>query len=336
MSAPRELNHTNDFVILTVDVADSPIAELRLSEIYDVETSTMKDDYLLVLQDYIALQLEDTVGLGDRFKFRLLDSCFIPLHCRANGDVVSLRKPAMERLIRQTLQSRLDTRSSISVSILIKFKTPGFRVPRRLNESLRIPPKIGDIASTSIFGGSHSMLDKEWVCEHISDLNVEPVTCHVDFTHNNQHVVTGMAKDGMEHSDSSPLIRFQDLNDDDPLAATSDFGVTCNLVADNFIPYGVSRSPTELCDNVVDTERGDLNARKGNLSTIPLLQVKSNNCKHPHHVHMAIGAFLPVVVKCSHALWMPNATKMRQLCRSMLMMYRPIDRGRQLQRPVHC
>jgi hypothetical protein len=63
MSAPQELNHPNDFVILTVDVADSPIAELRLSEIYDVETSTMNDDYLLVVQNYIALQHSNSVCL---------------------------------------------------------------------------------------------------------------------------------------------------------------------------------------------------------------------------------------------------------------------------------
>jgi hypothetical protein len=145
MSAPRELNHPDDFVILTVDVADSPMAELRLSEIYDVQTFTMNDNYLLVLQDYIALQLEAAFGLCDRFKFCLLGSRFIPLHCRANGDIVSLRKPALERLIRQTLQSRLNNCKPASVPILIQFKTPGFRVPRRLHESLCIPPKIGGV-----------------------------------------------------------------------------------------------------------------------------------------------------------------------------------------------
>jgi hypothetical protein len=146
MSAPRELNHPDDFVILTVDVADSPIAELRLSEIYDVKTSTMNDDYLLVFKEYVALQLKATFGLCDRYKLRLLDSHVIPLHCRANGDVVSLRKPAMERLIRQTLQSRLDICSPVSASILIQFKTPGLRIPRRLHDSPCIPPKIGGVA----------------------------------------------------------------------------------------------------------------------------------------------------------------------------------------------
>jgi hypothetical protein len=134
---------------LTVDVSDSPIAELRLLEIYNVETSTMNDDYLHVLQDYIALQLKATFGLCNRFKFRLLGSRFIPLHCRANGDRASFRKPAMERLIRQTLQNRLDICSPTSVSILIQFKTPGLRIPRRLHESLCIPPKIGGEKGTT-------------------------------------------------------------------------------------------------------------------------------------------------------------------------------------------
>ena len=137
-----------------MDVADSPIVELRLSEIYDVETSTINDDYLLVLQDYVALQLNATFGLCDWLKLRLLGSRFIPLHCRENGDIVSLRKPAMERLIRQTLQSRLDVRSPVSVPILIQFKTPGLMLSRRLNEPSRILRKISnnDVALAATYG----------------------------------------------------------------------------------------------------------------------------------------------------------------------------------------
>lgn len=81
MSAPQELSHPDDFVTLMVDVADSPKAELQLSEIYDVETSTMNDDYVIVLQDYVALQLKTTVGLCDLSKIRLLSSRLILLHC---------------------------------------------------------------------------------------------------------------------------------------------------------------------------------------------------------------------------------------------------------------
>jgi hypothetical protein len=179
MSAPRELNHPDDFVILTVNVADSPIAELRLSEIFDVEASTIYDNYLLVLQDYVALQLKATFGLCDRFKFRLLGSRFIPLHCREDGDIVSLRKPALERLIRQTIQNRVDALRPVSVSILVQFKMSGFRIPRRLHDSARIPSKISRMGSNSSSGREH--MTAATFLQRALDLpcvSAEPVTLH--------------------------------------------------------------------------------------------------------------------------------------------------------------
>jgi hypothetical protein len=304
MSAPRELNHPDDFVVLTVDVADSPIADLRLSEIYDVETSTINDDYLLVLQNYVALQLKATSGLCDRFKLHLLDSRFIPLFCRANGDIVSFRKPAMERLIRHTLQCRLDTCSPVSVSIFIQFKTPGLKIPRRLHKSPRIPPKIGGIASTRNFGGSHSMLDAERACAtFISDLNVEPVTPHVAIAqHNNKHIVTGIVKDSTEHSESSPPIRLLDSNNDGPPTVTTAICGTCNLVSGNLIVRSIKSNQPECLPHYKHGTRFDgdvfyLNIEPGDVSGVTTELVKVN---------------------------------VIQLCRSALMMYRPIDRGRQL------
>ena len=407
MSAPRELNHPDDFVILTVDVADSPVAELRLSEIYDVETSTMNDDYLLVLQDYVALQLKATFGLCDRFKLLLMDSRFIPLHCRANGDFVSSRKPAMERLIRQTLQSRHDTRKPVSVSILIQFKTPGFRIPRRLHESPRIPSKIGGIASTSNVGCiNHPTLDAKGSCALIPDLNVEPVAPHASCVNNKKHVVPGMIKVGMEHSDSGSPTRFHDSNNEVPLTVTTDIdGTCCNLVPGNIIlhsiksnrpeyqtrrkcdsvfdgnafdsiaPDAVSRVPTELCNDVVGTGQGGFGTRLLAMSVMnpfstgvavihptlvtsqltfsdkridvpasagvlcrPLMLQQRNNSADSEvpgadpEGHQSFDA-----IKRSYVLWISNAIIMRQRCWSMLMMFRPIDRGRHLRRrPQHC
>ena len=91
MSVPREWNHPKDFVILTVDVEDSPIAELPLTEIYNVEASTLNDDYLLVFQDIIKLQLESTYGLGDRLRCQdgivcpALRMCHVAKQTKCNG-----------------------------------------------------------------------------------------------------------------------------------------------------------------------------------------------------------------------------------------------------------
>ncbi|KAI2512050.1 hypothetical protein MHU86_2338 [Fragilaria crotonensis] len=94
MSVFEESNHEDDFVILTVDIDDCPIAELPLTEIYDVSTSLLKDDYLDTLRKYITQQLEDTAWLEDQSVSPLFDAGFATFHRRANGDILSLRKPA--------------------------------------------------------------------------------------------------------------------------------------------------------------------------------------------------------------------------------------------------
>ncbi|KAI2502136.1 hypothetical protein MHU86_12366 [Fragilaria crotonensis] len=66
MSVFEESNHDDDFVILTVDIDDCPIAELPLTEIYDVTSSHLKNDYLDTLRAYITQQLKDTTWLEDQ------------------------------------------------------------------------------------------------------------------------------------------------------------------------------------------------------------------------------------------------------------------------------
>jgi hypothetical protein len=66
MSVFEETNHDDDFVILNVDIDDCPIAELPLTEIYDVTSLLLNDNYLETLRTYILQQLEDTPWLEDQ------------------------------------------------------------------------------------------------------------------------------------------------------------------------------------------------------------------------------------------------------------------------------
>jgi hypothetical protein len=213
MSALRELNHPDDFVILTIDVADSPSAKLRLTEIYNVETSTLNDDYLLVLQDYITQQLENTHGLGKLSRSRLLDARICTKHCRDNGVLVSLRKPATERLIQQTIRGRLDVIHPVSVSILIQFKTPGFRIPRRVHESTCIvPPKIHEKGRTPSDVGSHATVTPSW--STVVDIPDKPVTSQVTQVNNNQLVVVQCpsSNNGIASQHGCPLLGVKEYH----------------------------------------------------------------------------------------------------------------------------
>jgi hypothetical protein len=139
-----------------------------------------------------------------------------------------------------------------------------------LNESLRIPPKIGDIASTSSVGDSHlPTFDTEWACAYIPDLNIEPVT---------PHVVTGMIKDGKEQYDSGSAIRFQDLNNDGPLTMTTDIGGTCNLVAGNFIMRSIKSNLPEYLPRCMRGTSFDDNACDVNISPDVVSGVTTERC----------------------------------------------------------
>jgi hypothetical protein len=143
MSVFEESNHEDDFVTLTVDIDDCPIAELPLTEIYDVSTSLLKNDYLDTLRAYITQQLEDTAWLEDQSVSPLFDAGFTTFHRRANGDILSLRKPALLRLVRQTLRSRSGASQPVSIPILIRFMIPESGLPTRENRSTTVPSMIG-------------------------------------------------------------------------------------------------------------------------------------------------------------------------------------------------
>ncbi|KAI2502138.1 hypothetical protein MHU86_12368 [Fragilaria crotonensis] len=148
-----------------------------------------------------------------------------------------------------------------------------------------------------------------------------------------------------------------------------------NAFDSNISPDAVSRVTTELCNDVVGTGLGgvgthllamsvmspfstgvaaihptlvtsqlnfsdkriDVTASAGVLCRPLMLQQRNNGADSEvpgadPEGHQSFDA-----IKRSYVLWISNAIMMRQLCRSMLMMFRPIDRGRHLwQRPQHC
>ena len=158
MSVPGESHHPDDIVILHVDIDDCPIAEIPLTEIYDIDVSRLKDDYLATLRNYVTQQLEDTTWLEDQSVSPLFDAGFATYHRRPNGDILSLRKPALSRLINQSLRSRTDVNDPISVPILIRFMIPESELPTRDNRAPTVPSVIGGRGADGA-SGAESIVD---------------------------------------------------------------------------------------------------------------------------------------------------------------------------------
>ncbi len=100
---------------------------------------TINDDYLATLRRYIEQQLEDTLWLDDRSTGPLFDAGFSTFTRKANGGIVSLRKPALQRLIEQTLRNRETDRNPVSIPIFIRFMVLDGSLPIRSNMAATIP-----------------------------------------------------------------------------------------------------------------------------------------------------------------------------------------------------
>lgn len=105
MFAYKEFHFHDDYaVVVTVDIEDCPKATIPLAELFDFTTSTIVEDYLEVLHGYVRQQLERTTWLDERSRSRLLNARFATYKLGDTGALVSMRKPALQRMIAQTLR----------------------------------------------------------------------------------------------------------------------------------------------------------------------------------------------------------------------------------------
>jgi hypothetical protein len=131
----------SDYVVITIDIDDCPMAEIPLAEVFDPNTSLLLDDYHNVIRGYVVQQLEDTTWLTDVTTPILLDAGFGMYYSRDRGVVLSLRKPALQRLISERISRRDRPEDSVFVPLLIRFLLPDVDIPK--------PPRTSVSSSSS-------------------------------------------------------------------------------------------------------------------------------------------------------------------------------------------
>ncbi|KAI2496065.1 hypothetical protein MHU86_18437 [Fragilaria crotonensis] len=99
MADAEEIDRSNDCIVITIDIEDCPIAELPLADLFNVDTMTLRDNYHDLVRESVAQQLEDTTWLPADSMSLLTDAGFGMYHARDRHTIISLRKPAFERLI---------------------------------------------------------------------------------------------------------------------------------------------------------------------------------------------------------------------------------------------
>jgi hypothetical protein len=130
MTDAEEIQYNNDCLVISIDIVDCPMAEIPLTEVFDVPTMTLVDNFHDVIRDSVRQQLEHTTWLSAELLTTLTDPGFGMYHARDRNSVIMLRKPALQRLIIQRLKDQTRPSDIVHVPVLIQFLLPDVDIPR--------------------------------------------------------------------------------------------------------------------------------------------------------------------------------------------------------------
>ena len=188
MTDAEEIDYDNDCLVITIDLVDCPMAEIPLMEVFNVLTMTLVDNYHDVIRETVLQQLEDTTWLSDDLLSTLTDPGFGMYHARDRKSIISLRKPALQRLIIQRLKDRTLPSDLVHIPVMIRFLIPDGDIPKppepsvfsgsasesRSRRSRRGPPSVVDTLEeddTPIETGAAEPIDAEIPVPPAADVN---------------------------------------------------------------------------------------------------------------------------------------------------------------------
>jgi hypothetical protein len=158
MADAEEIQYNNDCLVITIDIVDCPMAEIPLTEVFNVTTMSLLDNYHDVIRDTVLQQLKETTWLAEDQVPTLTDPGFGMYHARDRNSVILLRKPALQRLIIQHLKDLQRPSNLVHIPVLIRFLVPDVDIPKppgssgssnsvresRSQRSRRGPPSVID------------------------------------------------------------------------------------------------------------------------------------------------------------------------------------------------
>jgi hypothetical protein len=142
MSALKEFSYVSDDVItIMADIDDCPLLEIPLTELFDLSSFTIVENYLQVLQRYVIELLEDTVWM-DMQSFRyLLSADFDVFYPTDYGEMIAMLKQPFQQRILQSLRHSHAYDHEFELSILISFRVHATDLPHhRLCPTASSPP----------------------------------------------------------------------------------------------------------------------------------------------------------------------------------------------------
>lgn len=320
MSASKECYHLDDYIVITVDIEDCPVVEFPLIELFNISTATVVDNYLDVVKDYVVQLLEDTTWLDLQSATCLLSSRLCLYHRRNEGELLSLRRPALQRLITQKIRCRSGVNyDPIEVPLFIRFMRPGITLPHRAT----FPTAISHISRSiaSIFPGeSHSSHGARSVfcpCPDVICSSITKVSTLAETTPNCSATLIMHTEelDGSNTTLDAPIVTSKDVGYDH--ASSQMPLLECKAVS---CPHSCIRSQLLIFEMVQHTAAlsaspGDVVILFSTTSTMTDMGIL------PYHIATPVSFWADT--SCHH-----DIEDFNTLLPSIGMKFQPIDRGR--------
>ena len=87
----EEVQYENDCLVITIDIVDCQMAEIPLTEVFNVPTVSLTENYHDIIRDSVLQQLEDTTWLSGDLLPTLTDPGFGMYHDRSRNSVILLQ-----------------------------------------------------------------------------------------------------------------------------------------------------------------------------------------------------------------------------------------------------
>jgi hypothetical protein len=136
MVAAEEVLQLDDCFLVHIDIESCPMAEIPLTDIFDMVTFTIFDNYREILRDTIVQMLEDTTWVNESTMSTLLDAGFGTFQVRDGGTIISLRQAALQRLVIQSIANRATPVVSMQIPIMVRFLLSDAELPRPRKASI--------------------------------------------------------------------------------------------------------------------------------------------------------------------------------------------------------
>ena len=99
MAVTGEAPPLNDCFIVKLDIEDSPSAEIPLTDLYDMVSSSLLENYRAIIQDTVVQILEDTMWINATMMTAFLNAPFSIFDIRDGGLAISLRAQGLQRFV---------------------------------------------------------------------------------------------------------------------------------------------------------------------------------------------------------------------------------------------